>query len=72
MARKLVNDWGQSATLVVKGYGRKAAGWEFKSSLSGCFVRTIRYYGCKGQGEFVNTQMKEKKEKKNQASTCNL
>ncbi len=33
MTRKLVNDWGHSATLVVKGYDCKAAGWEFKSKL---------------------------------------
>ncbi len=30
---KLVNDWGHSGTLVAKGYGCEAIGWEFKSEL---------------------------------------
>jgi hypothetical protein len=33
MTRKLVNDCGHSGTLVAKGYGCEAAGWEFKSEL---------------------------------------
>jgi len=33
MTRKLVNDCGHSATLVVKRYACKATGWEFKSEL---------------------------------------
>jgi hypothetical protein len=33
MTRKLVNDRGQSVTLVAKGYGCEAVGWEFKSEL---------------------------------------
>jgi hypothetical protein len=33
MTRKLVNYWGHSSTLVVKRYGCKAIGWEFKSEL---------------------------------------
>jgi hypothetical protein len=36
MTRKLVNDWGHSATLVVKGYGCKAVGWEFKLARAPC------------------------------------
>jgi hypothetical protein len=33
MARKLVNDWGHSGTLVAKRYGSEVVGWEFKSKL---------------------------------------
>jgi hypothetical protein len=33
MTRKLVNDSGHSGTLVAKGYGCAAVGWEFKSEL---------------------------------------
>jgi len=33
MTRKLVNDPGHSGTLVAKGYGCEAVGWEFNFEL---------------------------------------
>ncbi len=61
MTRKLVNDGGHSGTLVAKGYGCDAVGWEFKSELDLLLLmlcEDTKLSWLYGSTKIVNTQTK--------------